>query len=307
MKTNAAGKREDRTVEYDSAYTNFGAHLDVHRWACVGLLEDIQAYVIGPGKTATTDQNGWNCLHWACYAGRTDIIKLLHSQGNVGLDATTKFGDTALHVVSRQNNVEVFQLLLDMGANARIKNDRGKLPYQLSRGESAGLLRALSAAINPTENTEASAVPKLETRTTGAQPEKMRVGSELVGKWIAVEYEEEPDHIDARKTSRSWYRAQVQSFDSNKLRHRVIWEDGTKDWIVGLKADEYKISSAPSESKQQQSTPFAGVSAKDAGRPALTALKTSSGEAEPSCFAVHPRISHAACSLHHCRRRLDCR
>ena len=69
--------------EYHDAYTNFGAHVDVHRWSCVGKLEDVEYHILGPDKANTTDENGWSCLHWASYAGRMDIIRLLHEKGGI--------------------------------------------------------------------------------------------------------------------------------------------------------------------------------------------------------------------------------
>jgi ankyrin repeat protein len=88
----AAPKRDP--FAYDNAYTNFGAHIDVHRWSCVGTPEEVQQYIIGPGRAGTTDENGWTCLHWACYAGETETIRTLEKQGGVDINAQTKTGDT---------------------------------------------------------------------------------------------------------------------------------------------------------------------------------------------------------------------
>lgn len=285
----------DKNEEYDNAYTNFGAHIDVHRWSCVGKLDDVQQHIINPEKAETKDENGWSCLHWACYAGRTDVIRLLHSSAGIALDAKTKTGDTALHIVSRQNNVEVFQVLLDMGADPHTTNDRGKLPHQQSRGENAALLRALSEGV-PRRQKIQLAAPQRKAGSDGLRP-----GIELVGQCIAVEYQDESDDSDASDNLSSWYRARVESFDSKRHRHRVVWEDGTKDWIANLKVDEFKIVSAesfgvkqrrrqrpaagPAQPAQQDSTPFAAQTTSPAATDnesfhSLTALKTSSGEGD---------------------------
>ena len=46
-------------ADYDNAYTNFGAHIAEHRWACVGKLDDVQQHILNSHKAETTDENGW--------------------------------------------------------------------------------------------------------------------------------------------------------------------------------------------------------------------------------------------------------
>jgi hypothetical protein len=238
----AAPKRDP--FAYDNAYTNFGAHIDVHRWSCVGTPEEVQQYIIGPGRAGTTDENGWTCLHWACYAGETETIRTLEKQGGVDINAQTKTGDTALHILCRSSNVAVFQMLLDLGADGTIKNDRGKMPYQLSRGEI--IFRTLTE----------SSVPKPRSTSSAARSRpgaSSQPGAGLVGKWVLIEYNEGKDSEDESEDDSSdeqgescWYRGQVESFDSNKRRHRLRWEDGSATWVENLKQDEYRLAPEPS-------------------------------------------------------------
>ncbi len=229
---------------YDNAYTNFGAHIDVHRWSCVGTAEEVQQYIIGPGRVGTTDENGWTCLHWACYAGRAETIRTFEKQTEIDLNAQTKTGDTALHILARSSNVAIFQMLLDFGADGNIKNDRGKMPYQLSRGES--IFRTLTESSMPKPRTKTSAACSRPGAST--QP-----GAEIVGKWVLIEYNEEKDsdeEVDDESPDEQgescWYRGRVESYDSNKRRHRLRWEDGSSTWVEKLQKDEYRLASEPS-------------------------------------------------------------
>ena len=43
-----------------------------------------------------------------------------------------------------------------------------------------------------------------------------------------------------------WYRGRVESYDANKRRHRLRWEDGSWTWVEKLKKDEYRLASEPS-------------------------------------------------------------
>ena len=238
----AALKRAQKTdpSAYDNAYTNFGAHIDVHRWSCVGTEEEVRKYIIAPGRADTADENGWTCLHWACYAGQTETIRLVQQEGGVDINAQTRTGDTALHILCRNSNVEVFQMLLDLGADAHIKNDRGKQPYQLSRGET--IFRTL------TESSE----PKRQAAPSSAAHQRKpdKPGAELVGKWVFIEYDEDSDDSEEEDASMQgescWYRGRVESYDSNKGRHRLRWEDGSTSWVDSLKPDEYRLADEPS-------------------------------------------------------------
>lgn len=240
-KQESAPKRDP--FAYDNAYTNFGAHIDVHRWSCVGTPEEVQQYIVGPGRAGTTDENGWTCLHWACYAGQAETIRTLEKQTEVDLNAQTKTGDTALHILARSSNVAIFQLLLDLGADGNIKNDRGKMPYQLSRGET--IFRTLTESSMPKPRSTISAA---RGRPATSQP-----GADLVGKWVLIEFNEEKDSDDEADRESSdeqgescWYRGRVESYDSNKHRHRLRWEDGSTTWVEKLQKDEYRLAPKPS-------------------------------------------------------------
>jgi hypothetical protein len=180
----------DASAEYDNAYTNFGANKDVHRWACVGTLEEVRQHVVEPRRTNELDDNGWGCLHFACYASRTEVVRLLLKDGYVEVDAQTRNGETALHIVCRAGNTEVFQMLLDHGADAYIKNSRGKLAHQLSRGENASIFRTLAESTEPKKKVPSKQQQQQQQQASTTKKHKTP-GPELVGRWILVEYDEE--------------------------------------------------------------------------------------------------------------------
>ena len=233
---------------FHNAYTNFGAHIDVHRWSCVGTAEEVQQYILGPGRAGTTDENGWTCLHWACYAGQAETIRTLETQTDIDLNAQTKTGDTALHILARSGNVAIFQMLLDLGADGNIKNDRGKMPYQLSRGES--IFRTLTESSMPKPRTNPAAA-----RSRPGAPSQP--GAELVGKWVLIEFNEEKDSDEEDDDESSeepgescWYRGRVESYDASKHRHRLRWEDGSSTWVDKLKKDEFRLAPEPSSREE---------------------------------------------------------
>lgn len=74
--------------------------------------------------------DGRTPLHLACLRGYPDIVKLLLNCGNCDINAVDLLGDTSLHLVTRNANVRIVQLLMRYGARTNIRNFRGITPLE---------------------------------------------------------------------------------------------------------------------------------------------------------------------------------
>lgn len=108
------------------------------------FLNDCLANKLSPNGL---DYAGCTPLHWASAGGYIDCVKALLQQGNILLDVQNKMGDTPLHQAAWKGHPAAVELLLEQGAQANIKNNDGKTPYQLSRDpEAKALLRDLKGS-----------------------------------------------------------------------------------------------------------------------------------------------------------------
>lgn len=89
----------------------------------VSLLLDAGANV-----NLATEPQQQTALHLACAAERIDIVKLLLACRNCSLDATDCVGDTPLHLITRNRNLRLLELLVRHGANTKIRNTKGLTP-----------------------------------------------------------------------------------------------------------------------------------------------------------------------------------
>lgn len=98
------------------------------------------------------DKAGSTPLHWAAHGGHIDCMQTLLNIPNCQVSVQNKLGDTPLHSAAWRGHADAVKLLLDKGAQADIKNNEGKLPYQLAKDpetaalvrQAAGMSRALS-------------------------------------------------------------------------------------------------------------------------------------------------------------------
>lgn len=97
------------------------------------------------------DDHGFSPLHWACFAGRTNIVDMLLNRG-ARINATNMGDDTALHLAASHGHVECVNLLLKNKADVNALNEHGNTPlhYACFWGyqEIAGMLIAAGAQSN---------------------------------------------------------------------------------------------------------------------------------------------------------------
>jgi uncharacterized protein len=80
---------------------------------------------------AAIDTPGWSPLHYAAFAGRTDIAEYLIGK-QAALDAKAPNGRTALMLAARNGHMDVVKLLVAAGANEEIKDPDGKTAFDLA-------------------------------------------------------------------------------------------------------------------------------------------------------------------------------
>ena len=73
------------------------------------------------------DDHGFSPLHWACFAGRTNIVDMLLNRGS-RINATNMGDDTALHLAASHGHVDCVNLLLKNKADLNAINEHGNTP-----------------------------------------------------------------------------------------------------------------------------------------------------------------------------------
>ena len=90
--------------------------------ALYGLLPEVKILV--NQKEVPVNRSGWTPLHYACTNGHHDIALFLLDKGAV-VDAPSPNETTPLMMAIRAGNIQLVRLLLDRGADIRIRNQQG--------------------------------------------------------------------------------------------------------------------------------------------------------------------------------------
>ena len=90
--------------------------------ALYGLLPEVKILV--NQKEVPVNRSGWAPLHYACTNGHLDIALFLLDKGAV-VDAPSPNETTPLMMAIRAGNIQLVRLLLDRGADIRIRNQQG--------------------------------------------------------------------------------------------------------------------------------------------------------------------------------------
>ncbi|XP_078073427.1 histone-lysine N-methyltransferase EHMT2-like isoform X9 [Mustelus asterias] len=97
-------------------------------WAAEHKHIEIIKLLLGRGANVTLKDNEENiCLHWAAFAGSSDIAEVLLN-ARCDLHAVNMHGDTPLHIAARENFYDCVILFLSRGADIEVKNREGDSP-----------------------------------------------------------------------------------------------------------------------------------------------------------------------------------
>ncbi|MDR1310475.1 MAG: ankyrin repeat domain-containing protein [Burkholderiaceae bacterium] len=73
-------------------------------------------------RNAVVNQPGWTALHYAAATGNEEIMRILLDK-KAQVDATAPNGTTPLMMAARSGHIRAVKLLLDHGADVRLKNE----------------------------------------------------------------------------------------------------------------------------------------------------------------------------------------
>lgn len=120
-----------------------------------GRLEAVK-WLLDHGARVNRDGNEWSALHYAAFAGHPDVARLLTERG-ADLNARAPNLSTPLMMAAREGKESAAALLLDLGADARLVNDRGDdaLAFAMRYGHA----RIAKAVASPERFSEAAKRP----------------------------------------------------------------------------------------------------------------------------------------------------
>jgi hypothetical protein len=121
-------------------------------------------------KGADVNKPGWTALHYAASKGHIDMIRLLLDQ-QAYIDAESPNGTTPLMMAARYSTPKTVKLLLEEGADPRIRNQLGYDALQMaqkqaSSAESASYVQAFLTAWNEKYNSQPAPIASQDDEDT---------------------------------------------------------------------------------------------------------------------------------------------
>lgn len=125
----AIQEKSMKTVDYlinakgiDLNQTNITNETPLMFAALYGMLPEVKTLV--NQKEVPVNRSGWTALHYACTNGHLDIALFLLDKG-AAVDAPSPNETTPIMMAIRAGNIQLVRLLLDRGADIRIRNQQG--------------------------------------------------------------------------------------------------------------------------------------------------------------------------------------
>lgn len=101
---------------------------DIFYWCREGETLQVRIWLDDPKNDMNQgDDHGFSPLHWACFAGKTNITEMLLSRG-ARINATNMGDDTALHLAASHGHFDCVSLLLKNKADVNALNEHGNTP-----------------------------------------------------------------------------------------------------------------------------------------------------------------------------------
>jgi TonB family protein len=163
--------------------TNPNANRNLRDWSETGQTQAVRELLAGPQQVDVDyrDAHGWTALMYALKGGHDDIVKLLVDAGaNVRLKNNDE--ESALHIAAKNGRTEATRLLLDSGADITTYDATGRTPlYRAIENKQADIIELLQAAAQELAN---------QTRLAEeSQPKEETIPPEIVAR-VPAEYTE---------------------------------------------------------------------------------------------------------------------
>lgn len=101
---------------------------DIFYWCREGNSLQVRIWLEDTKNDANEgDDHGFSPLHWACFAGRTNIVDMLLNRGS-RINAANMGDDTALHLATTHGHIDCVNLLLKNKADVNAVNEYGNTP-----------------------------------------------------------------------------------------------------------------------------------------------------------------------------------
>lgn len=109
----------------------------LHYAAQEGHIEVVTALIDAGADVDMVDHNGHSALYYASEGGHTAVVAVLLDHGanpNAGLYGRLYEGSTPLMVASKKDHIDVVKLLVERGADVRMKDNTGRTALEIAKG-----------------------------------------------------------------------------------------------------------------------------------------------------------------------------
>ena len=240
----------DRT-SYTSEFLDSVSDLPLELRKCFSLVRDLDEYcyelVDGQPQMSTNNdipgveamkRHMINCAN-ACSVLDKAAVKKMRRQWS-DLQAAEK---KVLEIATEKNEIAQQAQRHIHNNITRLVELYMKFEKELAKTDQQGLGEVLQRAPAPQQ-----ASSSRRTAPKSRKPKKQPSGFDLVGSWIAVEYDDGSSTAGG-DSSKVWYNGLVMAFDPNLMSYLVGWEVGGEEWIEDLKDGEYMVVDNPIASK----------------------------------------------------------
>lgn len=132
----AAGHGNDQLVEFLLRNRSNALKLNKYGDSAVGLAA-LKGHLPVVRRLVEAGANlrgkGWGPLHYAAFAGHTEILQFLLGKG-VAIDARAPNGQTALMLAAKNGHRDVVKLLIDADADMDLNDPDGNTALSLAKG-----------------------------------------------------------------------------------------------------------------------------------------------------------------------------
>jgi oxysterol-binding protein 1 len=194
-----------------------------------------------------------------------ELFEKPRNQALLDINTIDHNGDTILHICSRMGNLQMVQLVLNLGADPFIKNRKGKIPMEVCKDEMIKHLLKEAPMVNSHET-----ILGHRTRVEGFLGKWTNYAEGYRRRWFVLEdgilsyYKSQVDYPVSCRGSLNLQFAQVFPHSHDRLRFEVNGMNSTmryhlradnaadaKRWIIAINQAQVAMSTEPSPSSSK--------------------------------------------------------